>query len=459
VGYLEGYLTPERIQQMYINLVAQTWGSPDQIPTDLINFLQDQDEWMRGMVQNNQTDLWQGMGLIVAQYDGIVKAYTEQSTINQSLEIPPYSFMILSAMGDLLDLTNIFPASGVEPVDWFNLPPQNVSRKVAMMGHCSALVKMLGNYSDIFMAHSTWFAFQSMNRIYKHYQFTLSAPYVATKTMSFSSYPGVLASIDDFYMLSPNGLVMLETTNGIFNTDLYKYVVPQSLLAWHRVRLANMMADSGEQWAFLVAQYNSGTYNNQYMIIDTKLFTPNEPLVPNTLWIIEQIPGLVESADETATLSRGYWPSYNVPFFEKIANISGWSEMEKKNPSMSYQLAPRAELFRRDQGNVVDLKSMQYLMRENNYKTDPYSHGDPGNAICSRFDLETSDPYPSGCYDSKITSFSLMKSFASESISGPTAQGLPPFSWAAFPEFIHAGQPEVFNFDFLNMQPQLNWDE
>ncbi len=33
-------------------------------------------------------------------------------------------------------------------------------------------------------------------------------------------------------------------------------------------------------------------YNNQWMVVDYKLFTPNQPIQDNTLWILEQIPGL-----------------------------------------------------------------------------------------------------------------------------------------------------------------------
>jgi len=32
---------------------------------------------------------------------------------------------------------------------------------------------------------------------------------------------------------------------------------------------------------------------------------------------------------------------------------------------LSYELAPRAKIFRRDQGSVVDMKSMQAIMRYN----------------------------------------------------------------------------------------------
>ena len=48
----------------------------------------------------------------------------------------------------------------------------------------------------------------------------------------------------------------------------------------------------------------------------------------------------------------------------------------------SYQLAPRATIFRRDAGGVADLASLKRLMRSNSYSTDPVSpladHALPG---------------------------------------------------------------------------------
>jgi len=35
------------------------------------------------------------------------------------------------------------------------------------------------------------------------------------------------------------------------------------------------------------------------------------------VWVAEQIPGLTLAKDVTQTLERGYWPSYNVPYFRE----------------------------------------------------------------------------------------------------------------------------------------------
>ena len=42
--------------------------------------------------------------------------------------------------------------------------------------------------------------------------------------------------------------------------------------------------------------------------------------------------------------------------------------MAKTNPGFTYQLAPRAKIYRRDQGNVKDMESMKAIMRYNGKK-------------------------------------------------------------------------------------------
>ena len=73
-------------------------------------------------------------------------------------------------------------------------------------------------------------------------------------------FVGCLESQDDFYMMG-NGLVMLQTTNNVFNMSLYDLVVPQSIPAWIRVRVANQKSTRSDEWGPWIEKYNSGMFD------------------------------------------------------------------------------------------------------------------------------------------------------------------------------------------------------
>jgi len=56
----------------------------------------------------------------------------------------------------------------------------------------------------------------------------------------------------------------------------------------------------------------TGTYNNQYMVVDLKKVTLGRELANGTLWVIEQIPGLVVGADQTSILRAGLFCLHRV---------------------------------------------------------------------------------------------------------------------------------------------------
>lgn len=191
-----------------------------------------------------------------------------------------------------------------------------------------------------------------------------------------------------------SGLAVAETTNNIPNTTLFElYVQPQSLFVWQRARIANALSSTGPQWISYFSEYNSGTYNNQWIILNYNLFEPNKALKDNLLWIAEQLPGNMTSEDVTQTLERGHWPSYNVPYNSYTYDVSGNARVAKLfGPSESYDLAPRARIFRRDSNKCNNLTSIQKLMRYNNYKNDEIENNHPGWAIMSRYDLTEGEP-------------------------------------------------------------------
>ncbi|KAJ7992604.1 hypothetical protein DPEC_G00280410 [Dallia pectoralis] len=447
-GYLEGFLTAQQIISHYANMYPQLIKSPEVFGL-VEKFFTKQHAWTKQQVKLNRYEdpLWNHTGFIVAQMEGLQAGVTDWAKKKGQKPLSLFAVQFLNAVGDLLDLIPVL-VPGSEPL--------RGDLKYPGMGHCSALIKMLPGFENLLFAHSSWYTYAATMRIYKHWDFNLIERNTATGMLSFSSYPGFLVSLDDFYLLG-SGLMMTQTTNNVFNSSLFSQVTPQSLFAWQRVRLAHALSHTGKEWANTFSRYNSGTYNNQYMIVDMKKVKLGHSLEEGTLTVVEQIPGLVEYSDQTGALRRGYWPSYNVPFHSRIYNLSGYGEMwEEYGEDFSYDLCPRAKIFRRDQAEVKDLNSLKHIMRYNDYKNDPYSKGDPCKSICCRNDLRQKNPSPGGCYDTKVTDFHMAQQFRVEAVNGPTTQGaLPPFSWDSFNSTAHQGLPTYYNFTFIRMQPAL----
>ncbi|XP_063078392.1 phospholipase B-like 1 [Engraulis encrasicolus] len=446
-GYLEGFLTADQIYDNYHNMYPQLIGDSKTLKL-VKDFMNKQDNWTRQQVKlNKESPFWRHVGFLVAQVDGLQAGVAHWAKTQGRTPLSLFAVQFLNGVGDLLDLIPALIPGARPSLEHYREPP---------MGHCSALIKMLPGFEDLLFAHSSWYTYAATMRIYKHWDFNIHESSAATGKMSFSSYPGFLVSLDDFYLLG-SGLMMTQTTNSVFNSSLFSLIKPDSLFAWQRVRLAHNLARTGEEWAETFSKFNSGTYNNQYMVVDMSRVSLGKELKDGALTVVEQIPGLVEYSDQTPALRRGHWPSYNVPFHAEIYKRSGYPEMrEKHGDDFSYDLCPRAKIFRRDHGNVNDLDSLKYIMRYNDYKNDPYSQGNPCKTICCRNDLKEEKPSPGGCYDTKVTDFGRARKFIAEALNGPTTQGgLPPFSWERFNSTAHQGLPHVYNFTFVTMQPVL----
>jgi hypothetical protein len=320
-----------------------------------------------------------------------------------------------------------------------------------------------------------------MLRILKHYKFNFHyrGQLIPGSDISFSSYPGTLLSIDDFYILN-SGLVVIETTIGNANADLWKFVTPETLLYWVRNLVANRLANSGPEWAKLFSLHNSGTYNNEWMVVDYNLFNPGDStLQPGLFTVLEQLPGQTVWSDQTEVLQqKSHWPSYNLAFYPEVYNMTGTFDSFKKYGNFfSYEHSPRANIFARDHVKVTDVESMIRLMRYNNFRNEtfakcqclPLLHSGE-NSISARSDLNPAEgKYPfdalghrdHGATDMKMTSLSMMQSLEFIAISGPTwseQDGIEPFVWskADFGNTTkHFGLPDKAQFRPVHVTWQL----
>ncbi|GFO04648.1 phospholipase b-like [Plakobranchus ocellatus] len=455
-GYAEGILTAHQINNQMTNLFNMFF--PKRKRANMLEgiriWMQQQELWANQMILENPKDyFWQHVNLLEVWLHGLFQGYKAAAKADRSLPTRDlFDFRLLQACGSIGNLITV--TVGSKKKDTPNLNAKKILEKMYESSRCSALIKLLPGFEQIFLGHSTWFRYESTARIFKTYDFNLKG--TVNKKISFSSYGGNLESLDDFYMVDGK-FALLQTSNSIFNSSLYDLITPQSLLTWQRVLVANWLAQDGQQWADLFSRHNSGTYNNQYMVLDLRLAQVEKPLRENTLWVVEQIPGMIESRDLTHVLRDGYFASYNIPYFDNIYNISGYPRMALMfGHNFSYELAPRAKIFRRDQSNIRTLQDMKDLLRYNDYRHDPYSDNDPGSSICSRADLNHKTPV--GCYDTKVTNVALARQNRADIIGGPTlGTNLSPFSWTGrFAHFSHQGLPQTYNFSFISVRPRFN---
>lgn len=466
-GMAEAALSSDLIHSQWMNTLQGYCPIPlSTYCTSLHKFLQTNLDWMNQQIKanSNTSGYWHMVKLFLLQVDGISKGYhlskesSQWSSLRysgrESTDLDPLGFYLFQVQGDLEDLESALGK------------PQK--SRVFGSGSCSALIKLFPGNKDLYVSHDTWSTYQSMLRILKRYNFAYHSDGIVVpgSSMTFSSYPGTILSTDDYYLIN-TGLATLETTIGNGNNDLWKYVKPvNSVLEAIRVMVANRLATDGHMWTNMFTAYNSGTYNNQWMIVDYNKFIPGSTNMTDVLYVLEQIPGFIVSGDRTDILMKqGYWPSYNIPYYPFIFNMSGGpASVAKYGDWFSYDGSPRAKIFKRDVGNVDSLQTMMKLMRYNDFQHDPegkcacvppYS-GE--NAISSRCDLNPANgTYPFGALghrshggiDMKLTNMTMFKSQQFIAIGGPTYDQQPPFQWSKSdfgPTTPHISHPDLWKF-------------
>ncbi|KAM9972578.1 hypothetical protein ACTFIR_011945 [Dictyostelium discoideum] len=452
-GYIEGYLTFEMIWQCWYNILINEYQNQT-IPNQVLNWANENIAYMKQQVATNENDpYWINIGLVLTQLSGMADGYNAANQ-DPSRQLSFLDLILINMDADLGDISSTFNQSS-------SFSKISNSKKsmdhIKKTDHCSGLIKLTDDLTELYSAHTSWSSYINMLRIFKSYNFKFSSiTNIKSKLTLFSGYPATIASLDDFYLLDTK-LVVLETTNGLNNNDLYYLIKPESVLTWMRVIIANRLANGGQSWCETFERENSGTYNNQWMIVDYNKFVPGVKVRDGTLFVLEQVPGYIEFADVTNVLRTGYWPSYNIPYFETIFNMSGFNdELTDSSDYEAYEEDARSQIFRRDANKVYSLTDFQAIMRYNDFQNDPLSHGDAANQISSRFDLNSPDSQDYDAFggvDSKVTSFSLVNQLLVIAQSGPTHDQEPPFQWSSanwsniYPSI---GMPNLYDFGWVN---------
>jgi hypothetical protein len=195
---------------------------------------------------------------------------------------------------------------------------------------------------DVFSTHATWGHYGEALRVYKTVDWAGVGKALGSgpSHLSYSSYPGMVSSTDDWLVLG-SGILVTETTIGAadasaigrLTTSTQEFVPAGAgasatatagaellpLPAFVRSMVASLTASSGAEWARLFAARNGGTSNSQWLVVDYNSL--RSPSRKGLLWVLEQSPKRVIAADATGVFlgkAAGLWPGTNRPLFGPI---------------------------------------------------------------------------------------------------------------------------------------------
>ncbi|XP_018494869.1 putative phospholipase B-like 2 [Galendromus occidentalis] len=495
-GVLEAEATRSLISKQIQNRYSKYCSNLQRVTCKRIGrYLQKQVNYMyrRALSGRKKSAFWNQIYLLLKQFTGLNDHFNGAvlQSGNRFNASEPLTMMIINWEGDLLGIEQVLPmiwpvrdgitkkSSRINTKRGSRIPglyvrdsrseTGNSSYLSLPPGHCSALIKYVDD--NIYIGHTSWFDYDSMIRIEKKYDFAFrlrddaSPSMVPGRRLVMTSYPGCLYSLDEFYLIG-SGLFVMETTLDVFDQWILRRCRVKSVPTWMRSMAANRLSASGEEWVRHFSQENSGTYNNQYMIVDFNKFETNgRTVADDVLWVVEQMPGTFVSRDLSSVLrGKGFFASFNVPYFEEIRKINRLQDFEAFTTFYKYETNPRKLIFDRDQDGVESVSSMMNLMRYNDYKNDNLStcgECKPPTrvatfAIAARADLIDLEKHPiyifkglSGATDAKAIDFNGFKRQRIALVNGPPNENVPTFSWNDTGLPTPAGHPDKFDFPIV----------
>lgn len=467
-GVVEGALTHTRISQYFevfrYNVLEEF--NATEWPGYFRTWMETNLEYARANVAKHaQTDVWwRSVGYILARFDGLVAGYDAERDRDADLAINEFEMWSVQAIADLDDIY-VFLNRDAETgrivgrsAEWHDLHH-----------HCSALVRLAADNSDVYVGHNSWTALNDLNRMLKDYAFDVADSELSARRWTFSGYAALLVSVDDIWLMDTR-LVVFETSLHTWNETLYDlYCKPESALNWVRVQVANMLATNGRAWTQYFTRENSFTYNNQYVVVDYNRFTPGEAPLPGFVWNAEQCPGHYVAADRTDELiEKGWIPGINTPFFEEIYVASGVPEKTKECQSdyWTYYNCSRYRIMERDvPTKVLSYDEFRAFMRYNDWEHDELSNGDAGEQIISRYDLRPEEcvtlgtmkmcPSAFGGVDAKTVRYQTAMEMGFDAISSPQYETQPAWEFGVgkYKDLIWTGMPKVWTFNWTYFSP------
>jgi len=448
-GLLEGSLTWQLIYWHWQNTVHDVCEDQMQFCSHVHSFIEINSENIRQLAEKNGNSdpFWHQVQLFYVQLDGLETGWRHGVKRSRlEIDIPHHDFLWMNMVSDLAALEHVFNSSVEDPKF-----PFIYSRASSFS---SAFVKFLAETGELYAAHNSGGLFQSMLRVLKRYQFgyhhtsDANSNTVPGQIITFSSYPSVIHSQDDFYLVvgqpefgkRKHQLAVLGTALHSYNrSSVASFNQEEQVLIGPRVMAANRLAQGGYSWGHYLAQANSCTASKQWLIVNygqiAGLEAPTAPPVNkkfanqlisslpskmqanekttkvpinaknSLLWVVQQMSEFTHCSDQSSVLQHtGFWVSNGLPHDQDTNHTSRWTGSGSK----SHAQAAYSGLE-----DASNLSSVMRLMRNNTFLLN--SHLVPPNINSS----SSINLPPMGTIDSKILMVSSFQKIVLQVISGP----------------------------------------
>lgn len=423
-GMLEGALSWHNIYLHWSNTINAVCSRDEQT----LEFC----DWLRKVITTNvetvkkMADMksahdhyWYQIGLFYDQLDGLEFGFRKGITRSRmDYEIPIEDFLLMNSAVDIRDLKAYY-MNYLDGESGLHMEPNKGMMLLKILESGNGLVKiMLGHTSD--GSYSSMLRMMKKYTLNYHFSEDSSVERVVPSTnIVFTGYPAVLASLDDFYVLSGKRHRMIAAGIKIENDNLNlwtKIDLVRSVSLAPRVMASNRLAHSGRVWAKYFARSPS-TGAKQWLIVDMKKLNQGinttddsaeteEMLLSHSegveydehqraeiknvedyvdvkfeerasrtasisrisdgglFWVVDQLPGRLHAEDMTEQIIRdGYWIATGVPFFEELAEI-GHIKTNSTNSQQQHSIQEKIL------NNITDLEGLAKFIRHSAYRGD-----------------------------------------------------------------------------------------
>ncbi|XP_034481084.1 putative phospholipase B-like lamina ancestor [Drosophila innubila] len=409
-GKLEGTLTWKNIYNQWANTISSSCERDESSQKFC--------DWLRELLTRNYEHLkeqaeanaehdhyWHQLYLVFMQLEGMQSGYergAERARSDLEEEIPLSDFLLMNAAADIQDLkiyyeNYVLPNGTAEAGNKnFFLPSASMLTRIMRQEQSPQSLQLL-------FGHSTAGSYSSMLRIQKRYKFHYHfSPDTRSNTVpgvdiTFTGYPGILGSTDDFYVVK--GRQVQSIVGGVCmkneNLALWKDVNVENMVPLvARVMAANRIAQNRRTWARAMSRHpmtgakqwisvdlhKLGAQDNLYNTLDADEKHDDAPVavnekdnaaisqrhdqLKNMVWIAEQLPGIMHSKDVTENFlvaGNSSWLANGLPYFDKIQNASGIS---RDNYSENQNLTPA------DEAELTNLEAVDKYLRKHGFRGD-----------------------------------------------------------------------------------------